>query len=165
MICMEKKHIEWIDYIKGVCILCVMIHHAKPLDIWDRLLAPFFLSAFFFVSGYTFTSKNGFRNFIIKKTRALVIPLVSLSLINGIVGVLFKGIPLRNRIMNLILEVAPNNDTLWFFACLFSASILFYAVNQMVQSSIGIIIVSNILSASGLIYIAGGAKDYCGSLN
>jgi len=150
----DVKRILWIDYIKGICILCVMIHHAHPLALWERFLSPFFLAAFFFANGYTFSTKNTWKKFIISKIRGLIIPLVSLSVINGLVGVIIKGIPFQERIIQLILERAPYQDTLWFFACLFTSSLFFYVILKISDNTWWIIFSSHILGMIGYLYIS-----------
>lgn len=57
------------------------------------------------------------------KIRGLLIPLVTLSLINGIVG-LFKGIPYYERLPGIVIQRIGGYEFLWFLAYLFTCEIL-----------------------------------------
>ena len=49
-----KKRIAWIDSVKTVCIILVIIEHALPpentLNVWSAWIIP----AFFIISGFLF---------------------------------------------------------------------------------------------------------------
>ena len=54
----SKKNILWINLLKGICMISVYLLHAEQYSgmIWVKsygyLLQPFYVNAFFFVSGY-----------------------------------------------------------------------------------------------------------------
>ena len=70
-----NKRIVWVDVVKYICILMVMLSHLEArTDVWQAFYTPFFLSAFFFVSGYVYKPKDGFKQFLYKKFRQLFFP-------------------------------------------------------------------------------------------
>ena len=55
-------NITWIDTVKAVCMICVYLIHSQVyygLGVADFgwMLIPFYVTAFFFVSGYLFFRK------------------------------------------------------------------------------------------------------------
>ena len=59
---MIKQNLYWIDAIKGICMLCVYLCHSEIYYSTDSLglgywVKPFYVNAFFFISGYLFFGK------------------------------------------------------------------------------------------------------------
>lgn len=124
----NAKRIGWIDIIKGICILFVMLSHSNPPAVYRHFFTPFFLTMFFFASGYTFSTKNSFKEFLTGKIKHLVIPLFALGSIR-IVGMSILG--LTNPLLGfkgLLLQISCQNDEMWFASCLFTASMILYAL-------------------------------------
>lgn len=66
----RNKRIEWVDIVKYVCIIMVMLSHLETrTDIWSTFYTPFFLTAFFFTAGYVYKPKGSFKEFMYKKFR------------------------------------------------------------------------------------------------
>lgn len=64
----QAKRIEWVDIVKYVCIIMVMLSHLETrTEIWSAFYTPFFLSAFFFAAGYVYKPNNSFGVFLDKK--------------------------------------------------------------------------------------------------
>lgn len=60
---MSKKNILWINYIRAICILAVYLVHSElyygySIGALDYLVHPFYVNAFFFVSGYLMFRKQ-----------------------------------------------------------------------------------------------------------
>ena len=73
-----KKRIEYIDLVKGICILMVVWIHCTrekgtPLD---NLFFCIRMPLYFFLSGMFFKSGISFIDFIIKKINKLIIPFI-----------------------------------------------------------------------------------------
>lgn len=49
-----KQRLGWIDMMRGICMFLVILHHSGAPELYQRFLSPFFLSGFFFISGYLF---------------------------------------------------------------------------------------------------------------
>ena len=60
---MVKNNIGWIDLVKAICMISVYLLHVESYTgmVWIKsyghLLQPFYVNAFFFVSGYLFFKK------------------------------------------------------------------------------------------------------------
>ncbi|MGN8997723.1 acyltransferase family protein [Phocaeicola vulgatus] len=130
-----KKHrILWIDYIKGMCMIAVILNHLYGPVIYGRLTYPFELAGFFFTAGYTFDLTDSFFNFMRKKIRSLAIPIVFFGLIDAVLSYYAKGGLLLPRIKGIFLQMPGDWDVLWFVACLFTMELMFYPIARFVSS-------------------------------
>ncbi len=124
------KRIEWVDIVKYICIMWVILCHLEAdTELLSVFYTPFFLNGFFFVSGYVYFHKTGFKPFFIKKIKGLFVPWLFFSLFN----ILFSQILSFNEHSSLIDELKWNflqirglGDGIWFVAALFIAFIPFY---------------------------------------
>ena len=124
----NKKRIKWIDFVKGLCMYWIIVSHIGAPDLYVRFYTPFFLTSFFFISGYTWNPKNNFKQYLQGKVKGLVIPLLSLGSINAVIAIVIEGDSWIYRFGGLILQRSCVWDDLWFLACLFSAQIIFYLI-------------------------------------
>lgn len=126
----QKQRIVWLDVVKYICIIMVMLSHLEAdTDLWYVFYSPFFLSAFFFAAGYVYKPKDNFRGFLYKKFRQLFIPWLVFSLFD----ILLSQIISFNQHESLLTELKWNflqirglGDEIWFVAALFVAFIPFY---------------------------------------
>lgn len=59
----KKKYISWVNVLKAFCMLFVYVDHAElyygsKLISYGPIFKPFYVNAFFFVSGYLFFKKQ-----------------------------------------------------------------------------------------------------------
>jgi len=132
---MIKKRIEWVDWVKGVCTIFVVMCHLGWPELFERILNPVFLSAFFAVSGYMFSASDSFGKFITKKFKGLIVPMIIFGTINALLATLFDHDSLPERMMGLFWQRMGHNDDLWFIACLFSSYILFYVIHHLLKEA------------------------------
>ena len=124
------KRIEWVDTVKYICIILVILSHLESCtDVWTIFYSPFFLTAFFFVSGYVYEPRMDFRHFLNRKIRQLWIPWLIFSIV--LIGM--SQIVTFNRHGDLLaelywnfLQIRGHGDGVWFVAALFVAFIPFY---------------------------------------
>ena len=127
---MKSTRILWVDIAKFICIMCVMNTHLESAtDALRMFYTPFFLTLFFFCSGYTYRQEPTFKGFFTKKVRQLFVP----WLIYSVANILLSSVISFNAHMPLWEELSWNfaqirglGDGLWFVAALFVAFIPFY---------------------------------------
>ncbi len=129
----ESGRIVWLDDLKGFLILFVLLSHSYPPIAYRRFFTPFFLTMFFFVSGYTFSVKDRFPLFFVKKCKRLVLPLFLLGGIRMSVSFILydrgKGMSLfLERLKGLLLQRSGHYDEMWFISCLFVSCMIFYGI-------------------------------------
>lgn len=125
---MQGKRIDWLDIMKGVLILFVILSHSYPAEIYRQFFTPFFLSMFFFASGYFFSRKASFGDFIKNKRYHLVLPLLLLGGIRMLISYVIERDSLLLRVGGLLLQISCKYDEMWFLSCLFVAELIFYGI-------------------------------------
>ena len=128
-----KQRIEWLDVMKGILILFVILSHNYPSFIYRRFFTPFFLTMFFFVSGYTFSVKSNFRDFLKNKCYRLGIPFVILGGIRVSISCIMFRQDIRESVVDFLLQKSCKGDEMWFVSCLITASILFYFIVNLFE--------------------------------
>jgi acyltransferase 3 len=126
----NTKRIEWIDIIKYICIVMVILSHLESVtEVWNKFFTPFFLTGFFFASGYVYKHKNGFKVFLYKKIRQLLVPWFVFSVFNMILSQI-TSFNVHNEFLEEfklnLLQIRGYGDKIWFVAALFMAFIPFY---------------------------------------
>lgn len=153
-----KKRIEWIDIVKFICIMFVMLSH---LECNTRILFvfyyPFYLTLFFFSSGYVYNDVKDFRTFFSKKVKGLLVPWLILSCFNIFLSGIMsfrEQVDIKNELMWNFLQIRGIYDGLWFVAALFVAFIPFYFLVKIGRQKYKLVIlVSFILSVISSIYV------------
>lgn len=129
-----KKRIEYIDLMKGFCIiLIIMLHNNISFnnDI-DDILKNMRIPLYFCLSGLFYKEYNGFFDFFVRKFNKLIIPFI-----------FFSYIPFALCEINLdhecsfttyiLMVIEPSNYPLWFLRCLFITYLLYYAFRRMTK--------------------------------
>ena len=125
--------VEWIDRVKYICIIFVIISHLESGGEFLRaFFIPFFLNAFLFASGYVYCDNNQtFLEIFKKKIQQLFFPWLVFSVLN----IILSQIITFNDHVDLITELRWNflqihglGDGLWFIAALFVSYIPFYFI-------------------------------------
>lgn len=83
---MPRRRLRHIDVLKGILILAVVLHHA-PLALWggyehdglsltpvNNVITAFFMPAFFVVTGFCSSFREGFPEFLRKNLRTIMLP-------------------------------------------------------------------------------------------
>ena len=150
------KRIEWIDFARGICMICVMLTHIEFCPaIYRTFFAPFFLSMFFSISGYLFKKRRNFGENFIHKTKTLLVPF----LIFGLINILTRQIITFNEQGDVFAEFKKfflqigNDSGLWFIACLYIASIIFQPISRLYKKNAKVyIILISVLELISIIY-------------
>lgn len=137
--------LHWIDTLKGIGIMLVVLgHHSLPTAL-DTYIFSFHMPLFFFISGFIFDfgkySKSG-ANFVKGKFRSLIIPYFFFALLTClfyclldaayqpiVTNIEFCGANALYRIYSILYALGPlisYNPPLWFLPCLFVTELLFY---------------------------------------
>lgn len=131
-----SKRIEWIDVLKGICMVVIIMNHIPGESVLAaRMTYPFELVGFFFVAGVTFSTKESFRHFIRAKFLRLVVPVFSFGVFNILLSMPFKDIDVVDRIKGIFFQIPGQWDDMWFVACLFVMQIMYYPVARFVKGT------------------------------
>lgn len=169
----KKGRIQWIDEYKGFVLLLVCLFHVeqsfKTIDLGMLHLSAMRMSAFFFISGFLFSTKrfSNFKSYALHKTKVLLEPYIFLSLLFLALDPVvwnFDWFPKAPKmtIMNIRPEITGLADyvgwnvakifiagkssigsgPLWFVFTLYSISLIFYAVQSISKNKIFIAFVT-----------------------
>ena len=134
----QAKRIEWVDIVKYVCIIMVMLSHLETrTEIWSAFYTPFFLSAFFFAAGYVYKPNNSFGVFLDKKIRQLFMPWLVFSVFDIVLSQIItfnEHDSLLEELKWNFLQIRGQGDQIWFVAALFVAFIPFYFFIRFYES-------------------------------
>lgn len=162
-----KKRIDWVDVAKGICMILVIISHAEEHFIPGQMaklkipIYTFHMPLFFFISGYLFSMKSSFKEFLKSRCKRILVPYFCLGGILILFDTYWNG---RNpfgdswfhkdHFLYLLGQLFTQKRfwTLWFIACLFWLGILFYAIVRFVKSEKARAIVVAVLAIAGLVY-------------
>ena len=134
----KNKRIEWVDIVKYVCIIMVMLSHLETrTEVWRVFYTPFFLTVFFFTAGYVYKPKSNFMEFMCKKFRQLFVPWFVFSVFDIMLSQLISfnvHESLLEEIKWNFLQIRGEGDLIWFVAALFVAFIPFYIFIQWYET-------------------------------
>ena len=131
----SKNRVVWIDIVKFFCIFFVMISHLGGGFIapeLNRFYVTFYLTGFFFASGYTYKHRIGFKQHVIKKIKQLLVPWVLFSLANISLSQFLSFHPewhpgFWTEVQRNLAQIRELGDgSMWFANALFVAYIPFY---------------------------------------
>ncbi|MDP4272189.1 MAG: acyltransferase family protein, partial [Bacteroidota bacterium] len=134
------ERITYIDLIKGVGIILVVIGHLPIDSEFRKIIFSFHMPLFFFVSGLFHKQKDP-KDFILNKAKRLLIPYVFFFLLSEFFTLAFdypRHIAFQSRSFFEILngqEYFTYNVPLWFLLCLFEVSILYYFIQRYLEGN------------------------------
>lgn len=132
------KRLHWVDVVKGILMLMVIWGHSDNQCIsagiedpivtnlcWiEHTWTPYFMCAFFVITGYCSNFNKPFIPFVISKIKSLIIPAISIGILLKLV---FEGGGIEViRIIPLALIFGPA----WFLSALFTACLFFYFISK-----------------------------------
>lgn len=145
---MGKQRVEWIDVAKAMLITCVILTHLPAfahqngISCFDWMEAlrpwfnPYFMPAFFIITGYCSSMDGGFKTLAIKNFKLLMIPNIIVSI----------GIPLSSMLLSrqtdptvyvtMMCDSFLLNGGFWFLSSLFFGKLILWAICHVADSSI-----------------------------
>lgn len=130
----NKGRIEYIDLMKGICIILIILLHNNILftENIDDILKNMRVPLFFFLSGLFYKEYNGFYDFITRKFNQLIIPFIFFSYFPFALCELGKNYE-RSIVSYLFMGIEPYNYPLWFLRSLFITYILYFIIRKATQ--------------------------------
>ena len=172
---MEIKRIKWIDVAKGFAMLLVILGHIPTQKYLDIIIYAFHMPLFFLMSGYLIKVKDiSFREYVIKKFKTLIVPLIIYSGIIIFFNLLFYCMILHNesyqstmnRIIGIVVQMKSGiySSCLWFLPCLFVAQLILYPIIRRGEDKHLIVFIVILLVVGDGVYAICNKAGYLGSL-
>lgn len=127
----SKKRIDYIDLMKGICIILVVLLHCDiqiPYEHLDLMLRNVRMPLYFFLSRLFFKEYASFLDFVTRKTNKLIIPYIFFAFFPFALEFLILPnlIPHNTFFLPIRILYVPINFPLWFLRGLFLTYILYY---------------------------------------
>lgn len=138
----EKEYYPWVDSLKGIGILLVIMGHTcNIIDIYQWIYS-FHMPLFFIASGLLFRS-HATSDMIKRKIRHLLVPYFFFSLLTFFYWLLIERLLRGDSIsptyafVNIFIARGgegnyPQNSVLWFLPCLFLTELLFFIEHKII---------------------------------
>lgn len=132
-----KNRIEWIDNLRGIVIILVVIGHLSIPLMLQTFIYSFHMPLFFFLSGYLFNKKtfNSMKEFATKKFHAILVPYFFFALISIPIGILNNSVQgVGTQPIKILTDFYYLNGTvgwntpLWFLIPLFIIEIGYFYI-------------------------------------
>lgn len=131
---MNNTRLAWLDITKGIAIILMVLGHTSIPTLFHNYIFSFHMPLFFLVSGYMFKNKYNFKEYIIRKTKQLLIPYITFAPIINIIALTTKNYHLDPKDwVNFIIN--GTDLALWFLIILYLTQIIFYLVTKYINNS------------------------------
>lgn len=136
-----KQRIEYIDIAKALLIICLLYGHMFMIarfqgynDVINTtaksfvpIYATFFMQAFFIITGLCSSFETEFIPFLWKNTKTILIPGISLTVLNRLVYNSLPGAPFEYTpsALDWLVDGGP-----WFIIALFSAKVIYWFIHK-----------------------------------
>ena len=140
---MARQRIEWLDALRGMAMVFVVMGHAMNMPAFARtLIYSFHMPLFFAISGAVFRvgKYRRLRECVADKARTLLLPYLLLYLLNIPLWAISSGVlrdawatpaDLALGLVSGCVLGAYSNQSLWFLPALFFVSVLFWCLAQL----------------------------------
>ena len=166
----SDNRIVWVDMLKGVAILAVMIGHIVPYTYIGDFVYSFSIPLFIFISGYLFKRYNSFKEFLTHKFKSLLIPYLVFGLPFPIV-IAFYNVAyadgsyspfsaadyfyaLLQELYNYIIQI--RYQVIWYLAMIFLVNVVMYFILLIRHRWVQIAIILILLTTGAIYYHFGG---------
>lgn len=125
----KNKRITWVDSAKFICISFVLFSHMEYVPtVLQCVFKPFFLTGFFFLTGYVFNEKKSFKDFFIGRVKTIFLPAVIFSVVylldfKAIINGTYTVEAILQDLSVLMRQQRGQGDVLWFLYVSFLAEI------------------------------------------
>ena len=164
---MKKERLHWIDNMRGLAVVLVMLDHAPHTNIVElTLFSMFMIPSFFMISGYLTKYDGGdlfsyFYNrilklFIVYAAYVFIYPFLSVS-------ETIKVIHNPSLIIEKLISSCKNlilGKPMWFIACLIVVNIIFMVVRKITRNNYVLMIASIVIAGLGIVtsYVLGEGR-------
>lgn len=160
-----QNRFDEIDALRGFAMFLVVLGHSiivYPTNLHENILlgnlyefiSTFHLPLFFIVSGYCFSYKSNYGQYIVKKIKRILIPYFVFSLINILLRTLIPTLINQNdSFLNLLKDVFINGGEYWFLYTLFTIFLFYPLLHKINSNKIGVVVLEMLLLVFSLLRI------------
>ena len=161
---MQKRY-EEIDALKGFAMFLVVLGHSiivYPINLHENnffnnlyeFVSTFHLPLFFIISGYCFSYKDNYKQYITKKIKRILIPYLIFSLLNILLRILVPSLVNKSDdFVTLLMNVIFNGGEYWFLYTLFMIFVFYPLLYKVNRNKVIAIILEILLLIASLLNI------------
>ena len=141
----EKRHYDFLDAMKGMGILLVVLGHVSLIEPLNTVIYAFHMPLFFFISGFLFFSSRK-EHFAVRRVKSLLTPYFVFSLLTFCYWAFLErrlrgqtGIPVFAPLLNIFIGQGGNegyafNVVMWFIPCMLMTQLMFYLGERFIKN-------------------------------
>lgn len=157
---MNKKNVlierkDWIDWARGVLMFLVFVYHSEVYygdgHSWSWTFAPFFLTGFFFISGYLFCKDINAVS-LVKKWKSVIKGILIPYLFFTVLFILPKVLFYKADVNQLAIDVMMFRAS-WFVVVIGLFQLVYAFVLHKNPSNIKLLVVTTIMFATGYLSV------------
>ena len=141
-----KQRDKSIDIAKGIGIILVVYGHlACPIK---EEIYLFHMPLFFLLSGYFFSIKDSLRDFLVKKTKALLLPAILFYILSFLYSFILSGKDSILYYFHSLGYFLEPNGVIWFLVALYYIFLICYVTEKYIRLNLlkyGIVLIITIL--------------------
>lgn len=139
-----KKRESYLDIAKGILILFLLLHHTpiqgdstmfpkmEVIKIFVLYYGPFFMAAFFLISGYCTNFNKKFVDFISSTAKGIILPMISFTIIVSVISYFVNGDSVYfTKLLTPGYYLYPSGY--WFFAALIEVRSIVWLINRYIN--------------------------------
>ncbi len=161
---MQKRY-EEIDALKGFAMFLVVLGHSiivYPINLHENnffnnlyeFVSTFHLPLFFIISGYCFSYKDSYKQYITKKFKRILIPYLIFSLLNILLRTLAPSLVNKSDdFVTLLMNVIFNGGEYWFLYTLFMIFVFYPLIYKVNRNKVIAIILEILLLIASLLNV------------
>lgn len=159
-----QKNIEWIDSLKAIGIILVVLGHAGPTLHLVNYIYSFHMPLFFFISGYLFSLDRHPQliNFVKSRARGLLIPYLTFAVMGIIIYYVTNNLGTQMSetpsILSAFWEMIVSkrnyiffNVPIWYLTCLFLVTVIYYLLRKYIKNDLIILTILLLIGSIGFI--------------
>lgn len=148
MTLVEKRSKPWVDGLRGLAMLFVLLGHVGMPGWFYVITSPIKIPLFFAITGYLFRDRGGKQlEFFGKLLLHLVLPWLLLSMIPAIPDAFTEG---PRSLWNHFLDVVTG-EVAWYMPCCIIAQVLHFYVRKLCRHTTAVAVASVLLAVLGYV--------------
>lgn len=127
-----KERIDWIDSLKGLAIIFVLIGHLNPEAEIERYIYSVHMFLFFSISGFLHNNETSLSwNYLFKKSKRLLMPYLFWSIIAAVYTAISEN-PIKALKALIALDGVISWDSpLWFLPVIFLTTVIYTSMRRL----------------------------------
>lgn len=151
----QTKRYDWADLMRGIMMFLVVLYHSEVYygfgHSWSWVFEPFFLSGFFFISGYLFTrdiAKVDFMSKLKQVCRVIIVPYFIFMIVMALPKIVLGHSNAQQILIDIVMLRAS-----WFVIAIAVMQLLYAAILYIRPSVTSIVVTTAFMFLIGYAFV------------